>query len=167
MTMMSHPGLDRRGWCAKVGTLCAPGLADKASASIALYLPDLEHFPDACFTAESARAVSRHPRKMAVPSFDEVEAALRQFRSTYVWEPPRPALAAPQAGREPPTESEKAAVAGIMAGWRQERAANPRSAEDERPALKPWKDPTEGMTPEQKRTWRQARGLYVPPEDPE
>lgn len=171
------PSTGRREWCGLVAMLCAPGMQGVATEALVQMIPALAHFPDYLFTADTAREVAtrRHaadPRDRQakrdvgrVPAFDEIARALNAYRKAYVHEP-RPALPAPpEPERRGPTEAEQAAVAAIMASWRQERAATrPADAEDDRPALKPTRFPDDGMTTEQRIEWRKARGLYVAPE---
>lgn len=122
--------MNRRQWCALVATLCAPGMVESASASLAAMLPALQHFPEYLFTEETAKAVAMGPRKLACPAWDEITRALNAYRREFVYEPPRRSLPAPsQPEREPPTDSEIEAVsrsvAAALSAIAEERAKLP------------------------------------------
>lgn len=175
----STPALSRRQWCGMVGLLCAPTLADDATAALIRMLPALNHFPDYLFTEDTAKAVASAERRLACPAWDEISKVLNAYRKEFIHEP-RQALPAPAPppGREPPTEDELQAVSEILASWKRETAER-RIAEAEGgsvwvpPGLRPPRErvkapPEVRAIQEQRdaeflRRSREARGLKVPP----
>lgn len=62
-------------WAVMLGNCVSPSFAADAIEAISDMLPLLD-FPEAAFTEESLKAVARHKRRQAIPSFDEIETAL-------------------------------------------------------------------------------------------
>lgn len=131
--------MHRRDWCGLVAALCAPGMVADATESLWIMLPALQHFPDTCFTPDSAQQVAtrdyatpelrpnqpvQEKRSVGpIPAFDEISRALNAYRKTYVYEP-RPALPAPsEPDWRPPTQDEIDAVTATLGAWKRDMAA--------------------------------------------
>lgn len=109
---MSDP---RTKWLAMLASLTYPASPGQAAEAFQPYLPLLRDLPAAAFTQRSLEAVASAPRKMAIPSFDEVRKPLAAW-----WKDHRPsprALPEPlPTKRDPPTDEEIAAVREAVAG---------------------------------------------------
>lgn len=130
----------RRKWFAQLASLTYPASPGQAAEAFKVYMPMLAGIPDGAFTTRSLEAVATSPRKMAIPSYDEVAKPLGAW-----WRENRPfqtALPAPVIpDRVPPTEEEHAVVAaltreavGILA---QATADRPAARRDIRPHYTP------------------------------
>lgn len=109
----------RTSWCAIVGGLVYPFDPARAATAITAYLPLLADLPDAAFSAKSAEVVALAPRRMAIPSYDEVVNPLVKFWRDMPPDRPRIAQDTPRARSEPipaagPTDAEKAAVDAVV-----------------------------------------------------
>ena len=62
----------RTSWCAIVAALVYPIDPPRAGKAMTAYLPLLARLPDEAFCARSAEIVALAPRRMAIPSYDEV-----------------------------------------------------------------------------------------------
>lgn len=116
----------RAEWLLGLAALVFPADPGRAADAFAAYDPHLEDLPDAAFTPLSLRHVAESPRRMAIPSFDEVRKPLaawwwkqkitadqRLGRTEY------PKLPGPPSGeRPPPTETERAAVAQMVRAFK-------------------------------------------------
>lgn len=65
----------QRIWVAFLARLVYPHDSAKAAAAMLHFIPLLQ-FPDAAFTNLSAEFVAMAPRRMAIPSYDEVAAPI-------------------------------------------------------------------------------------------
>lgn len=86
----------RRQWIADLSVLVSPDFPVPAINAMILYLPFLEHLPDAAFTHGSLRDVAMSERRTSTPSLkelcDPLEAWWREHRP-----PIKPVLRVPQA----------------------------------------------------------------------
>jgi hypothetical protein len=139
--------LTRDHWFAALAALAYPADPAKAGLAFKPFLPWFSDLPDAAFTRAALEAVVTSPRKMAIPSYDEIRKPLAAW-----WRDNRPAdvrlqseyprLAAP-APRGEPTAEEAAAVADLVRALKATTGAK-RSAhltpEAERPKPLPLPD---------------------------
>lgn len=129
----------REGWCAQLAKLTYPINPEVAARAFASYLKLLEDMPDAAFTVRSLEAVATAPRRMTIPSYDEVRGPLAKW-----WRENRPhALGLPPppiATRDLATEAERLVVADKVAAFKAELAARAVDRAEGRPpgrALRP------------------------------
>lgn len=138
------PGTARRQWCAALAKLVSPSFPADAARALVDMLPAMQHLPDALFTPETLGYVAMWPRRQSVPAFNEIAAALSDYRRTFIHERPR-ALPAPRhEGRAPPDEAEIAYVRELIEGLLQDLAAArvEREVLDPGPVLRPMADVT-------------------------
>jgi hypothetical protein len=114
----------RTEWFKVLATLAYPAAPEKAEIAFVAFIPWFKDLPDAAFTKDSIDHVITSPRKMAIPSYDEIRKPLAAW-----WRDNRPAAVrlaseypllpgpAPHEKREP-TEVEKAAVADVVAAFK-------------------------------------------------
>jgi hypothetical protein len=113
----------QKKWTAFAAKLVYPTDPPRAAAALLVFLP-LFKLPDDSFTVASAEAVAMGPRRLAIPSFDEVAVPLFAW-----WRDHRPDRHAIQAASSPypalpgpvlpdrPTDEAKAAVAAVVAAF--------------------------------------------------
>lgn len=114
----------RRVWAAHVAKLVYPHDPARAVKMIVDYLlgTSLAKLPIEAFTPASAEAVAEFPRRMSLPSFDEISKPLSAW-----WRDNRPnrfaSLPAPMPpDRMPPTPEEIAHVSAVVAEFVGERS---------------------------------------------
>ena len=107
---------EQRKWCFLLAKLIYPFDSERAGKSLAIYVP-ITKLPPEAFTPESAEAVVMAPRRLAIPSYDEVAKPLfawwrdnRPARVAITYgAQSRPAIPAPSR-RGGPTDDERDAV---------------------------------------------------------
>ena len=110
----SHAGSAQRRWMAELAALTYPQDPATATKALMVYLPPLvADFPPSAWCNASMLAVAQAKRRMAIPGYDEVHAALSVW-----WRENRPypvALPAPcEPERTPPTQAEIDAVRATL-----------------------------------------------------
>ena len=102
----------RNKWFASLASLTYPQSPEHAAEAFRAYLPMTAYLPDGAFTQRSLEAVVMAPRKMAIPSYDEICKPLGTW-----WRENRPfvtALPTPSEPRRvPPTAEERAVVSAL------------------------------------------------------
>ena len=102
----------RSKWFAQLASLTYPQSPGQAAEAFKPYLPMFSDMTDEAFTRASLEAVATSPRKMAIPSYDEIRKPLASWwRDNRPFQPTLPAPIIPD--RVPPTEAEKAIVSAL------------------------------------------------------
>ena len=99
----------RGAWLTELAALCYPQAPGQAMRAFRAYMPMLADMPDGAFTDDSLEIAATAPRRMAIPSYDEVRKPLSAWwRENFPRERALPAPREPD--RAPPTADEVAAV---------------------------------------------------------
>ncbi|HET6608854.1 MAG TPA: hypothetical protein VFG62_19420 [Rhodopila sp.] len=129
-------------WFLALAALTYPSDVKRAQAGLAPYLPWFDDLPLEVFTRESLEAVVTSPRKMAIPSYDEVRRPLAAWWRDNRPAPQRlaseyPALPGPAAGEQrEPTEIERQAVSEMLQAFKASTSYGKSSAQKDE-ATKP------------------------------
>jgi hypothetical protein len=83
MTANRGPDTHRLKWIATLAALVYPQEVSKAADALKAFLPLLSDLPDGAFSAASLEAVVMAPRRMAIPSYDELRTPLAQWWSDH------------------------------------------------------------------------------------
>lgn len=118
----------RERWFSMLANLVYPALPAHAAEAMKPFLPMLRDMPDAAFCRASLEAVVMAPRKMLVPSYDELRRPLVEW-----WRAHRPQTDALQlppptdpgipTNRAAPSAEEVAGVTRTLTAWRTEQAS--------------------------------------------
>ena len=79
MTSNRGPDTHRLKWIATLAALVYPQEVSKAADALKAFLHLLADLPDGAFSAASLEAVVMAPRRMAIPSYDELRGPLAQW----------------------------------------------------------------------------------------
>jgi hypothetical protein len=106
----------RREWLASLAMLVSPTFPAQAVDGLIPFLGFLEDIPDTAFTRDTLMEVVSAPRRLSIPSLDEIRKPLLAWVKDNRPASVRFAIAAPEAParRGPPSEMEIAAVAAAM-----------------------------------------------------
>lgn len=116
--------MTRTEWFKILAVLAYPAAPEKAEIAFVAFIPWFKDLPDAAFTSESIDHVITSPRKMAIPSYDEVRKPLaawwRDNRAAEVrLASDYPQLPGPTPEeKRAPTDIEKAAVANMVEAFK-------------------------------------------------
>lgn len=128
--------MTRREWLTMLAALAYPANPAAAGQAFRVFEPMLADMPDGAFTRASLDAVVLAPRKMAIPSYDEIRNPLAAW-----WRENRPyptALPGPRPPeRHAPTEAECAHVSRLVRAFTAERAGVSASMHTDDPLRPP------------------------------